>query len=108
MNPADAWSRLGDAYRVEVRIVIWEAEGVPKVPTSALVRIGEAWAVYVVEDGRARSAIIGIGRRSGLEAEVTSGLAEGVVVHPGDALRDGSRVQPRSGGPASIAGGSSR
>ena len=36
-----AWQALGDAYRVEVRIVVWERRDVLKVPTSALFRQGE-------------------------------------------------------------------
>jgi len=40
---ADVWRDLGDAYRVEVRIVVWEQPDVVKVPTSALFRDGTAW-----------------------------------------------------------------
>ena len=53
-DPADAWAALGDAYRVEVRIVEWEAPNVLKVPTSALFREGSEWAVYVVDNGHVR------------------------------------------------------
>jgi HlyD family secretion protein len=99
VNPAEGWSRLGDAYRVEVRIVVWEAERVLKVPTSALFRHGDAWAVYVLEAGRARRTLLQLGRRNDQEAEVTNGLADGavVVVHPSDALADGARAEPREG-----------
>jgi HlyD family secretion protein len=98
-DPAGAWARLGDAYRVEVRIVDWESERVLKVPTSALFRRGADWAVFVVEGGLVRTAILQLGHRSGVEAEVTGGLSEGatVVVHPGDTLTDGMRVEPRDG-----------
>jgi HlyD family secretion protein len=98
MNPADAWKALGDAYRVEVRIVTWESASVIKVPTSALFREGPKWAVYTVREGRARPTIVEIGHQTGQESEVVSGLAEGlrVVLHPGDALADGVRVQPRA------------
>lgn len=86
---------LGDAYRVDVRIIVWEAPDVLKVPTSALFRDGEQWAVFLVEAGRARRTAVELGRQNGREAEVLAGLAEGarVVVHPSDALRDGSRVR---------------
>jgi len=86
---------LGDGYRVEVRIVVWEADHVLKVPTSALFRDGERWAVYVVNEGRARRTFVEIGRQTGREAEVLSGLPEGaqVIVHPGDLIRDGVRVR---------------
>lgn len=97
-DPAEAWTALGDAYRVEVRVVNWETAAALKVPTSALFRKGEAWAVYLFgDDGRARQALIEIGHQTGQDAEVTSGLSEGarVILHPGDTLTDGTRVSER-------------
>jgi HlyD family secretion protein len=93
-DPAGACAALGDAYRVEVAIVIWESAEVLKVSTSALFRHGARWAVYVAADGRARHTIVEIGRQTSREAEVISGLDEGarVVVHPGDRLADGVRL----------------
>jgi HlyD family secretion protein len=97
LEPTDpkAWAALGDAYRVDVRIVIWESSDVLKVPTSALFRDGEKWAVYAVRDGRAHRAVIEIGHQTPREAEVTAGLSEGtqVIVHPGDLVRDGILVR---------------
>ena len=95
---ADAWKHLGDAFRVEVRIVVWEAESVVKVPTSALFRVGDTWAAYVVDAGRARRVLLELGQRTSQEAEVRSGLSESqvVVLHPGDLLVDGSRVVVRA------------
>ena len=96
-DPAGEWSALGDAYRVEVRVVVWESDDVLKVPTSSLFRSGDAWAVFAVREGRARLQPLNVGRRNGLEAEVTSGLDAGeqVVLHPSDAVVDGVRVAPR-------------
>jgi HlyD family secretion protein len=98
VDPLDAEAKLGDGYRVEVRIVVWQAEDLVLVPTSSLVRQGEDWAVFAVEKGRARLRRVEVGRRTGAFAQVVSGLAAGqaVVVHPADALRDGSRVRARS------------
>jgi HlyD family secretion protein len=98
VDPAAAWAALGDAYRVEVRIVTWEAASVVKVSTGALFREGEKWAVYTVENGRARRVGAELGHQTGQEAEVTNGLAEGtrVVMHPGDTLADNARVIERS------------
>jgi len=85
---------LGDAYRVETRIVLWEAPNVLKVPTNALFRDNTQWAVYVVSGGRARRTIVEIGHQTAQEAEVLDGLSEGanVIVHPGDLVRDGARI----------------
>lgn len=93
-DPAEAFAALGDAYRVEVRIVIWESDDVLKVPTSALFRQGESWAAYVVRDGRAVVRTLTLGHRTGQEAEVLDGLDVGdlLVSHPGDTLADGARV----------------
>ena len=98
VDPAAAFAALGDAYRVEVRIVIWEAAAVLKVPTSALFRQGEKWAVYTVEDGRARRVIVALGHQTGQEAEIVSGVAEGapVILHPVDTLADGARVREKA------------
>jgi HlyD family secretion protein len=94
-DPA-ACAALGDAYRVDVRIVIWEASDVLKVPTSALFRDGDAWAVHAVRDGRAHRTRVEIGHQTPREAEVTAGLTddEQVIVHPGDLVSDGTRVRP--------------
>jgi HlyD family secretion protein len=101
VDPAEAWVALGDAYRVEVRIVIWEAASVLKVPTSALFRVADKWAVYIVEGDLAKETLVELGRQTGQEAEVLSGLTDGttVVVHPGDTLTDGARVEPRRATP---------
>ena len=96
-DPVEAWAALGDGYRVEVRIVIWESADVLKVPTSALFRVGTQWAVYTYQEGAARLAVLELGHQTGQEAEVLSGLNEGarVIVHPGDTLADGARVEVR-------------
>ncbi len=97
-DPLEAWSALGDGFRVEVRIVIWEGDGVLKVPTSSLFRRGEDWAVFALDGGRAATRVVEVGRRNGAFAQVVSGLHEGepVVLHPSDALKDGSRVTRRA------------
>jgi len=97
VRPDEATAVLGDAYRVEVRIVIWETTDALKVPTSALFREGERWAVYVIAEGRARRTIVELGHQTGQEAEVLKGLTEGtrVVLHPGDTLTDGTRIEER-------------
>jgi HlyD family secretion protein len=91
------YALLGDAYRVETRIVLWEAPNVVKVPTNALFRDQTRWAVYVVSGGRARRTIVDIGHQTAQEAEVLDGLTEGatVIVHPGDLVRDGTRIVNR-------------
>jgi HlyD family secretion protein len=97
-EPPEKRPRIGDGYRVEVRIIVWSQDDVLKVPTSSLFRSGEEWAVYVVNSDRAERRTVQVGQRSGLEAQVTSGLTQGerIVVYPSDAVVDGAKVTPRS------------
>ena len=87
---------LADGYRVEARIVVWEDDGVLKIPATALFRRAGAWNVFVVEAGRARRRVVEIGQRGTTEAQVLSGLDEHaqVIVHPSDQVEDGVRVAP--------------
>jgi HlyD family secretion protein len=87
--------RLGDAFRVEAAITLWEGTGVLKVPASALFRRGDAWSVFAVDGGRARRRDVEIGHRNPAEAEVLRGLAAGeiVILHPSDRIKDGVRVR---------------
>ncbi len=98
VDDGESCAVLGDAYRVEARIVLWEGADVLKVPTSALFREKTRWAVYVAEKGRARLTTVEIGHQTGQEAEVVSGLPQGarVIVHPGDVMRDGLRIRNRA------------
>ncbi len=93
----EAWDALGDGYRVEVRIVIWEQDDIAQVPTSSLFRVDDGWAAYVVEAGVAQLREIEIGQRNGLYAQILSGLDSGqtVIVHPSDAIADGVKVEQR-------------
>ena len=93
----ESWRRLGHGFRVEPRIVLWESEDVLKVPLSALYREGKDWFVFRDEGGRAAAAPVSIGHENGFEAEVLQGLEPGqrVVIHPGDRVTDGARIQVR-------------
>jgi HlyD family secretion protein len=96
MDFVDPPSRLGDGYRVDVRIIVWEASDVLSIPASALFRRGEGWSVFVIEHGRARARDVEVGHRNALQGEITKGLTEGtpVVLHPGNQIREGVRVNP--------------
>jgi HlyD family secretion protein len=88
---------LGDAYRVEVGIVVWEEEAVLKVPASALFRIEDSWAVYAEANGVAKLREVEIGESNGFEAQVLGGLKEGdrVVMHPNDRIEEGVALRVR-------------
>ena len=86
--------QLGDRYRLEVQIVLWEGDSVLTVPASALFRRGDQWALFAVEDGRAEERMVTVGHESAAEAEIQGGIAPGDIVirHPTDRIRTGARV----------------
>jgi len=88
---------LGDGYRLEASFIIWEGKDVLQVPASALFRKQDGWAVFVVKNKRALKREVKVGQRTGLAAEILSGLAEGeeVISHPDNSIEDGTRVRPR-------------
>lgn len=88
---------LGDAFRVEVRIVIWESSAALRVHAGALFRVDERWALFVIENGRAVLRRVEIGRSNDDYAEVLGGLSEGdrVVIYPTDRVQPGVRLTPR-------------
>ncbi len=96
-DPQLAATQLGDRYRVEVRVVVWEDADVVTVPIGSLVRDGEGWFVFAIRDGRAVRTAVEIGQRNATEAQVLKGLAAGAVVvaFPGSGLTDGARVEPQ-------------
>ncbi|HET9793787.1 MAG TPA: HlyD family efflux transporter periplasmic adaptor subunit, partial [Thermoanaerobaculia bacterium] len=91
----DPPGRLGDAYRVEVAVTVWEGKNALTAPASALFRQGDGWSVFVVEGGRARRRDVRVGHRNAEVAEVLGGLGGGetVVLHPGDRIVEGRRVR---------------
>jgi HlyD family secretion protein len=96
-GPASAGRALGDGYRVEVRVVIWEGSDVTRVPVSSLFRRGTGWAVFVEEGGLARERPVQIGHRNGTFAEVLSGVSVGakIIVYPPDTVSDGTHIAAR-------------
>ena len=94
----DSPDGLGDGYRVEARVVIWESPGVLKVPASALFRSKQGWNLFSVENGRARLVSVEVGHRNASEAEILGGLNEGmqVILHPGNELKQDARVSIRA------------
>jgi HlyD family secretion protein len=93
--PPGAIAAIRDNFRVEVRVIVAERHHVPTVPLGSLFRRSEAWATYVVVDGRAALRTVEIGARSRTDAEVVSGLDEGavVVLYPPDTLSDGVKLE---------------
>lgn len=97
VDPVDVRPTLGDGFRVEVKIVVWQGEDILRVPTSALFREGDDWLVFVMQDGKAKKRLMQLGHRNTMFAEVLDGLAQNdvVIVHPSDMISEGVDVEVR-------------
>jgi HlyD family secretion protein len=95
--PAEA-RRLGDRYRVEVRVAVWHGDDVLLVPAGALFREGSDWKTFVFDNGVARKRSLEAGHSDGRMTEVLKGLEAGtqVLLHPPDTVKDGSAVERRA------------
>ncbi len=93
----EAWSRVGDAYRVLARIRTGGVDDTVIVPAGALIRTRDAWQVFVAQEGTAHLRAVGIALRSSTHAALSAGVEAGeqVVVYPPSSLADGARVRVR-------------
>jgi HlyD family secretion protein len=96
VTPPEERRNVGDNFRVEARIVIWEASDALKVPVGALFRQEDKWATFVLVNGRAELRQVKAGRSSGIETHVLEGLKQGdqVILYPGSRVHVGQTVKP--------------
>jgi HlyD family secretion protein len=96
-SPAEQWQRLADGYSVEARFILWQNDDVLQVPASSLFRYKDGWALFVIDNNRAKRREVKIGRQNGLTAQMLAGVAEGDIVidHPSEEVDDGVRVSRR-------------
>ena len=87
---------FGNDFHVKVAIVVWTGRDVLTIPSTALFRTGDDWAVFVVRDGKAQLHRVIVGRSDDTKSAIERGLNAGdeIVIQPSDALRDRSRVAP--------------
>lgn len=85
---------LGDGYRIQARIVLWQQDEVLKLPGSSVFRVGNEWRIFVAENGRARERTVIIGQRNRDDVQIISGLREGeqVIRFPSRQVSDGTRI----------------
>jgi HlyD family secretion protein len=104
-SPQAGWQALGDGYRVSVRIVTLSETQAVQVPVSAVFPLASSaataaparFAVFVVNDGRARQTAVELGARNGSTAWIRSGITtdQQVIAYPLATVRDGLRVAAR-------------
>jgi multidrug efflux pump subunit AcrA (membrane-fusion protein) len=70
LTPPEARRGLGEGYRVHVRLILWDADAIIRVPQAALFRHADDWAVFVEDSGKARLQPVRIGRQAGGQVQV--------------------------------------
>jgi HlyD family secretion protein len=99
LSPHDQWASLSEGYRLDAHIQVYRNDSALRLPTGALFRSGEQWAVYALQsNGRVRRVQVRIDHRGAVFTELLSGLPDGarVVLYPGDTIQDGVRVTSAS------------
>ena len=89
------WSALGEGYRLDAHIRVYERADTLQIPSGALFRSGAQWMVFsVTANGRARRTMVTVGHRNESFTEILVGLKAGdrVVLYPSDAVREGVRL----------------
>lgn len=98
LTPPNQRPNLGEAYRVQARFVLRQADNTLWVPSGAVFRQddaqGQGWAVFRLDAGRARLQPVTLGLQGEGRTQVLQGLQadQTVVLHPPRDLRDGQRV----------------
>jgi HlyD family secretion protein len=95
LTDSESPPRLGHGYKVDAAVQVFQATGVLRVPTDALVRHNGGWAVFALVDGRSQLRKVAVGDGDDHHRVVLEGLNEGdaVILFPGDAIRDGDLVE---------------
>ncbi|SFO44322.1 HlyD family secretion protein [Cohaesibacter marisflavi] len=96
-SPKNEREKLGHGYRVELKIVIWSDDNTLLIPSNALFRDGETWAVFRVVDKTAYQTRVKVGKDNGISAQILDGLSAGdqIVLYPSAGLADGVKVVRR-------------
>jgi HlyD family secretion protein len=99
-GPPSTWTGLAPGYRVWGRVFLRQNPRATVAPIGALVRDHGGWAVYRIEQGRARLRDVEVGAITDKDAEILKGVSPGdrLVVFPSDRVRDGVGVRDRAGG----------
>ncbi|MGZ3769297.1 MAG: efflux RND transporter periplasmic adaptor subunit [Bdellovibrio sp.] len=95
--PKEILQKIGDNFHVELSMELSRNDNVLKVPLGALFKDKESWAVYLIENGKARLKHIEISKRNDREALVSKGLQENnrVILFPGDTIFEGTSVKAK-------------
>ncbi|TGL57013.1 efflux RND transporter periplasmic adaptor subunit [Leptospira kemamanensis] len=90
----DPPSGMGDGYELECKIILFEKPNSILIPSSALFRQDDKWAVYTVEKKKATLRFVTVEHQSEGMSLIQDGLQEGesIILYPGDGISNGTKV----------------
>ncbi len=93
-DPVGSRWPLGDGYRIQARILLWQQDAVLKLPGSSVFRVGNEWRVFVAENKRAKERTVTIGQRNRDDVQIINGVREGeeVIRFPSRQVSEGARI----------------
>jgi HlyD family secretion protein len=93
----DKYQKLGQGFRVEAHIIVWQDDHALVVPSGALFRVNDKWAVFKINKDVLQLTNVNVGYNNGTQAQIISGLKTGdrVVLYPTPQLTDGIKVVQR-------------
>jgi HlyD family secretion protein len=93
-DPVGSRWPLGDGYRIQARILLWQQDAVLKLPGSSVFRVGNEWRVFVAENKRAKERTVTIGQRNRDDVQIINGLREGeqVIRFPSRQVSEDARI----------------
>ncbi len=99
VSPPPEAMRLGDRYRVEVKVAVWHRDDALLIPAGAIFHEGSDWKTFLFSEGKAKAVKLEAGRSDGRMTELLDGAAEGteVILHPPDSVKHGVSVKRRDG-----------
>ncbi|MCW7463153.1 efflux RND transporter periplasmic adaptor subunit [Leptospira limi] len=85
---------MGDGYELECKIILFEKPNSILIPSSALFRQDDKWAVYTVEKKKATLRFVTVEHQSEGISLIKEGLKEGesIILYPGDGIANGTKV----------------
>ncbi|MFZ6799643.1 efflux RND transporter periplasmic adaptor subunit [Undibacterium sp. Di24W] len=97
ISPVSQWQMLGDAFKLDVRVLVQVVDNAIMVPVSALFPIGSRSSVFVLEKDHAILKEVSVEARNGVSAWVKDGLTVGtqVIVYPDSKLKNAEKIRVR-------------
>lgn len=86
---------MGEGYKLDAKIILFEEMDSLIIPSAALVRDKEGWMVFADIKNKARKRKVTISHQSGGKVKILKGLEENeeVLLYPSEDMKDGMKIK---------------